>query len=123
MKKIISAVLVCVLLLGCMLTLASCGKKLSGTYTTGGDLLGNTYEFSGKNVTMTVKVAGFSKVIEGTYEIGENDEEETVITFTFASDDNAEEAEKQSGSFAFSEGEEDGKEYIKIGGVKYTKTK
>lgn len=122
MKKIISSVLVCVMLIGCLFTLASCGKKLSGTYSAGGDLAGTSYTFSGSNVTITLKIAGFTRDIEGNYKIEDNDKGETVITFSFeAEGENSDEAAKHSGSFAFSEGEEDGKDYIKIGGVKYTK--
>ena len=119
MKKIISAVLVCVLLVGCVFALASCGKTLSGTYSAGGDTLGTTYEFSGNKVTITYKVLGFSKDIEGTYEITTNDEDKEVIIFTFA--DGEEDADDYAGEFSFAEGKEGDTEYIKIGGVKYEK--
>ena len=122
MKKLISSVLVCVMLVGCLFALASCAKTLSGTYEAGGDLLGTSYTFSGKNVTITIKAVGFTKDIDGTYKIEDNDKGDTVITFTFAAEgEDEEEAQKYSGSFNFSEGTEDGKDYIKVGGVKYTK--
>lgn len=117
MKRIISLTLVCVMLLGCVFALASCGKTLSGKYSVGGDIAGTSYEFSGKNVTVTYTLLGFEKNSEGTYEIGEDEEGNAIITFTFEDKD----AEKYTGEFSFSEGEEDGVEYIKIGGVKYTK--
>ena len=46
MKKIISALLVCVLLVGCMFALASCGKTLSGTYEAKIIGTGVSYEFN-----------------------------------------------------------------------------
>ena len=130
MKKILSVLLACTLLLGCVFVFASCGKKLSGAYEyvpeTGiGDFIqgvtgsGTTYTFEGSKVTITYEIAGFEKNVEGTYEITENDEEETVIIFTFAEDE--EDADDYKGEFSFSEGEEDGVKYIKIGGTKYTK--
>ncbi|MBO5879148.1 MAG: hypothetical protein J6Q68_01165 [Clostridia bacterium] len=117
MKKIISSVLVCVLLLGCAFTLASCGKTLSGEYES--TLGTTTYAFSGKNVTVTYEIFGFTKTIEGTYEITVNDEEEEIIIFTFPSD--AEDADDYAGEYSFVEGTEGDDEYIKIAGIKYTK--
>ena len=52
-----------------------------------------------------------------TYEIGENEDGETVITFAFED----EKAEKYDGTFTFAEGTENGADYIKIGGVPYDK--
>lgn len=116
MKRIISTLLVCVLLVGCVFALASCGKKLSGKYQDA--LKVTTYEFKGSKVTITVdNVIGDDTVIEGKYEITTNDDDETVIVFTFEDED----AKEYSGEFKFFEGEEDGKEYIKLGILKYTK--
>ncbi len=117
MKKIISILLACVMLCGCVFALASCGKKLSGTYKADAIVAGATYEFSGNKVTITAEVLSFEKSFEGTYEITENDKEETVIIFTFEND----EAEKYDGEFSFAEGKEGDTEYIKIGGIKYNK--
>ena len=118
MKKIVSSILVCVMLLSCVLVLASCAKTLSGKYESDVfGVAGATYEFSGNKVTVTAEILGFEKDFEGTYEIKDNDEGKTVIVFTFDDDD----ASKYSGEFDFSEGTEDGEAYIKIGGVKYTK--
>ena len=119
MKRILSALLVCVLLVGCVFALASCGKKLSGTYSAGSGTLGTTYEFKGSDVTITYSVLGFEKTISGTYEITTNDEDKEVIVFTFA--DDAEDADKYEGEFSFAEGKEGDTEYIKIGGVQYNK--
>ena len=119
MKKIISALLVCVLLVGCVFALASCGKTLSGKYKTGSGVLGKTYEFNGNKVTITYFVLGTENSIEGTYEITKNDEEKDVIIFTFDAEE--EDADDYAGEFAFAEGTEGDTKYIKIGGVQYNK--
>jgi uncharacterized lipoprotein YehR (DUF1307 family) len=116
MKKIISSVLVCVLLVGAIFALASCGKTLSGKYSDA--LTGlTTYEFNGNKVTVSAGAGNFKVSFDGTYKIAENDEGKTVITFTFEDED----AEKYSGDLPFAEGEENGKKYIKLAGVKYNK--
>ena len=119
MKKIISMSLVCVLLISCVLTLAACGKTLSGKYSMSVAGIETSYEFSGKNVTITYPKLMGTGTLEGTYEISETEEGKTIITFTFEGD----EAEDYKGEYSFAEGEEDGTKYIKIGGVKYTKAK
>ncbi len=74
MKKIVSALLVCVLLVGCVLTLVSCGG-LSGTYSNAlCDL-----KFSGNKVTAIVG----EDEIEGTYEIKEKEDGKKTISFDF----------------------------------------
>lgn len=124
MKKIISTILVCVLLLGCVMSLSSCGKMLMGKYeaqvdaiVAGGKVV---YEFTpfGYTKTTTTEVLGFEKssVEEGKYKIAENDEGELTITFTYEVD-----GEEKTESVAFSQGEEDGVKYVKLGIVKYTK--
>ena len=118
MKRILSLVLVCVLLVGTVFALASCGKTLSGKYV---DALGATaYEFSGNKVTMYL---GQKVVAEGTYKIEAKDDKET-ITFTFTSGDDAED---ESGTVDFVSGKEGDDEYIKLGSgifaAKYTKSK
>ena len=118
MKRIISTLLVCVLLVGCVFSLAACGKKLSGKYELA-LVGGKTYEFKGKNVVITYEVGLIEKSIEGEYSIAENDKGNLEITFTFA--DDVEDADVYKGTFAFAEGEEDGVEYIKIAGIKYNK--
>lgn len=115
MKKIISTLLVCVLLLGCVLTLASCSKMLSGKYV---DALNVTsYEFKLNKYTLRVdNVIGEDTVIEGKYKIAENDKGDLTITFTWEDD-----GEEKTQTESFSSGEEDGVKYIKIGFAKYTK--
>lgn len=119
MKKILSAVLVCVLLVGCVFALASCGKTLSGKYKLDALIGSKTYEFSGSKVEITYEVGGFEKSIEGEYKIAENDDGDLEITFTFAEDE--EDADDYKGTFSFAEGTEGDESYIKIGGAKYVK--
>ena len=118
MKRIISTLLVCAILLGCVLTMASCSYVLMGKYELDAGVGSQTYEFALPNkVSITYELLTMEKTVEGTYKIAENEDGEFEITFTFAD----EEAEKYAGTFSLSQGEEDGVKYIKIGGVKYTK--
>ncbi len=120
MKKTISILLVCVLLLGCVFALASCAKTLSGKYEAGSDLLGTTYEFKGNKVTITYKVLGFSKTADATYEIKTNEEGKEIITITL--DTGAEDsADEYAGEFVLLEGKEGDTSYIKLNGVQYNK--
>ena len=118
MKRIISTLLVCVLLVGSLFTLASC-NIVFGKYKNGG----TTLEFSGKNVVITSEAevlgASISKTYEAEYTIDENEEGEKTITFIYAAD--ADQHPLLNGSKDFSQGEEDGVKYIKIGLLKYTK--
>lgn len=122
MKKTVRILAVVMAVLMVTLVLASCGKTLKGAYSAEVDVVvlkyTATYEFSGKNVTVTKVVnplIGDSKTstIEGTYEIIENDDGSMDIKFEFKTDDD----HIKSGTFDFEEGED----YIKIGIVKYTK--
>ena len=115
MKKIISTLLVCVLLLGCVLTLGSCDKILMGEYELDALVGSVKYEFKLTKVEITVEALGQDVAeLEGTYKITENEKGETEITFTF---ENEEKAKEYAGTFSFEKG--DG--FIKIGGVKYNK--
>ena len=124
MKKIISTILVCVLLVGCVMSLSSCGKMLTGTYEGELDVLVGggkvSYEFTpfGYTKTTTAEVLGFEKtsVEEGKYKIAENDDGELTITFTYEV-----EGEKKTETVSFSQGEENGVKYIKLGLVKLNK--
>ena len=121
MKKIVSVMLVCVLLVGTLLSLTSCGKTLTGTYKSelnmGIAATSTTYEFGifGK-VTCTINSFGSESVLEGEYEFNDAGDK---ITLTFENDEGV----KESNTYDFSSGEEDGVKYIKIGIVKYTKVK
>ena len=124
MKKIISTILVCVLLVGCVMSLSSCGKMLTGKYEAeldagiGGGKV--SYEFTpfGYTKTTTTEVLGFEKssVEEGKYKIAENDDGELSITFTYEV-----EGEEKTETVSFSQGEENGAKYIKLGLVKLNK--
>ena len=126
MKKIISTILICTLLLGCMLSLTSCSTLLIGKYETGGDIgvAGGkvTYEFTAFKYTKTTttELLGFEKSTteEGTFKITEDENGEFTITFTYEVD-----GEEKTETASFSQGEEDGVKYVKIGLVKYNKVK
>ena len=122
MKKSIRIMAVVMALLMVTLVFASCGKTIKGTYSAEVDVVAlkytATYEFSGKNVTVTKVVnplIGDAKTytIEGTYEIIENDDDTMDIKFEFKTEDD----HIKSGTFDFEQGED----YIKIGIVKYNK--
>lgn len=116
-KSVLKVVALLMIAIVACTALVSCGKKLSGTYEANVVVAEVSYKFSGSKVTLTVDpIIGDDVVIEGKYEI---DEEAGEIKFTFDSEE--EEAETYGGTQDFSEGEEDGKEYIKIGLVKYEK--
>lgn len=113
MKKTISALLVCMLLVGCIFTLASCGQTLSGSYTADLSVLGvYTYEFNmfGK-VTRTIDpfVGNDVDVAEGEYKISEDGSK---ITLTF---------DGEAQTYELKTGEEGGVKYIKLDGVQYNK--
>ena len=122
MKKSIRIMAVVMALLMVTFVFASCGKTIKGTYSAEVDIAilkyTATYEFSGKNVTVTKVVnplLGESKTytIEGTYEIIENDDDTMDIKFEFKTEDE----HIKSGTFDFEQGED----YIKIGIVTYNK--
>lgn len=110
MKRILSIVLAVAVLATLCLTFASCGK-LSGTYEVSGILSKTELTFKGDTITITKG----SIEATGTYEI-----EDDKITIELESD----------GALGWDDilkvfnGEHDfekGKDYIKIGGTKYTK--
>ncbi|MBQ3041011.1 MAG: hypothetical protein IJD42_05360 [Clostridia bacterium] len=113
MKKTLRIVALMLVLVMSVCALASCGVKLSGEYKE--SLTGNiTYEFSGSKYTQTIdNIIGNDTVIEGKYEI---DEDAGKITFTYEVD-----GEEKTSTENFSQGEEDGVKYIKIGVLKYNK--
>lgn len=115
MKKLVSAILVCVLLVGTLFTLASCGKSVSGKYEYDGLTQDQTIEFElfGK-VTLTIKpLYGDSKVYEGKYELNDAGDE---ITLTFEDED----ANKAyGGTKDFVQGQENDKKYIEIDFMTY----
>lgn len=120
MKKTLVRVLSLALLTVMLVTvLASCGG-LSGDYVgeieVAGQKISVTYSFSGDDVTITTKTTILGQVNtetkEATYEITENDDGTKEITFTMEID-----GKEESNTVTFEEGDD----YIKLGGIKYTK--
>ena len=122
MKKTLVRVLTLTLVAVMLVTmLASCGKKLSGSYEAEIDIVvakyTATYTFSGSKVDIakkTTTILGTSNTVEltGEYEITETDDG-MEITIELEDDDD----QIKSGTFTFEEGED----YIKIGLAKYEK--
>ena len=119
MTRLIAVALVAVML---CIGLASCAKTISGSYKGEINILLASYEviyeFKGNNVTVTRKVESVlgdsdPVVLEGTYEITEDDDGELKIEFTYETEDDV----VKGGKFDFEEGDD----YIKIAGIKYSK--
>ena len=124
MKKVVSILLVCVLLVGCVFALASCAKTLNGEYKADAAIISRTYKFEGNKVAITYEILGFEKTVEGTYTIAKDEEGVEKITITLNSEDKDEDgADEYEGSYEFVEGKEGDVEYIKIGGTQYNKVK
>ena len=117
MKKLLSVLLASILLIGCVMTLASCGG-LSGKYEREDFGVETSYTFRGKNVTVALELWGTTVTLNGTYELGEDDLGNKTITITFE-DNSSEEAKEYGGTLVFAEGVEDGEKYVSIGGVRY----
>ena len=126
MKKTIRIVAVLLLVAMACAMLASCSKILFGTYSGEaglGSIIGTkwTYKFTGTSVKLIVtgSLLGGSSTIEynGKYTIDKAEDGTEQITFTFEGDGST-----YSGTSSFSSGKNaDGKSFIKIGGVEYTK--
>lgn len=133
MKKILSAILVCVLLCGTLFTLASCGNSLSGTYASDEIDIGVakskvTLKFGLASVTiesMTENIVTGAKTTtyKASYKIAKNDEGERTITFTYAADSNEFDLFPDGNTFKFDEATTDDGEQIKIGVYTFTKAK
>lgn len=130
MKKIVSTVLVCVMLLSCVLVLASCGKTLSGSYEHiyGSETAGYkvTYTFNGSEVEVSrqlISALGSTNptTVTGKYEIAEDDDGNMTITFDFSGEETEEGVAEEGTALAFSEGNEGNTKFIKIGGVQFNK--
>ena len=116
--KILALALVAIML--CSM-LASCGGGLSGEYEKDGLLGDTTLKFNGNQMTITFdSILGDDLSFDATYRI-----EEDEIHLDFVSEEDEEKAddwmrellEELEGEQSF----EQGKDYIKIGGVTYTK--
>ena len=122
MKKTLSAILVCVMLLGCVFTLASCGNKPSGTYQGKMGILGQsasvTYDFKMNKVIKTVETEVFGNIntetTEYKYKINKKDDGTLTIDLTGEVD-----GEPKTNTYAYEKGED----YIKIAGVQFNKVK
>ena len=86
MKKILSLILVCILTVGCMTALVSCGG-LSGTY----DGAICDLKFKGDKVTVIIG----DNSLTGEYEIKKDDDGNKTITFDFVDEDEATDDEKE----------------------------
>ena len=124
--KLLSMALVAVML--CLSLFACGGKTLSGKYVSDeiDFVVGSysaTYEFKGNNVTITkdvdMKIGSDPDplVIEGTYEIVEEEDGDLKIKLELNGED--EDDDIKAGTYAL----EIGEDYIKIASVKYTKAK
>ena len=78
MKKTLSAIVLCAILVGCMLVFASCGGPLSGTYK--GDVF--NLKFSGDD-EVTVSFYNMNATVQGTYKITEKNDGTKTISFDF----------------------------------------
>ena len=129
MKKTISTILVCVLLIGSLLSLASCEVAgfVFGTYSRTDTFIVDittTYEFSLTEVTKTVTTdnligSGQSTTTETMkYKVTENEDGKKVIVFTVETDNGSKTTE-----YSFNSGSDDGGAYIEIAGTKYYSVK
>lgn len=119
MKKFISATLAVILIAGSVLALSSCAA-LSGAYEFTDPIASSvtTLEFSGDKARIYVKLGNTTTEYEAKYEIiGE--EGDRSIVFTYAA--GAPKHPTLYGERSFSEGEKEGKDYIKIGLAEYYK--
>lgn len=119
MKKVLSLVLAIAVLATLCLTLASCGKKLSGEYSAEVIGTGTTMKFDGKDVKITFTVLTIEVgSVNATYKI-KGDK----ITFDFADEDEVsnDKAKKVIESLEEPVSFEEGEDYIKINGIKYEK--
>lgn len=144
MKKILSAFLVCVLLVGTVFALVSCGG-ISGTYEFSEDGMSQTLKFSGKNLEVTMTYEDETETIKYTYELNDD---ETKITLTMTEEAINDMKQKAKEAYAEMTGTdvsavtdemisdmidgitepetmdfEKGEDYVKIDDVKYTKKK
>ena len=129
MKKVLSTILVCVLIVGSLLALSSCGR-ISGTYE-GSLNLGFaaytvTYSFNGNNVEITSQLTSQigslnPSVVNATYVVEEKEDGTMTITFDYGDAEAADGMEEGGVALPFAEGTENGETYIKIAGIKYIK--
>ena len=132
MKRILSVVLACALLVGCVMIFASCG--LSGTYEKSVIGISTTYQFSGSKVTVVNEALGDFETV-CSYKIEKDDEGKETLVLTvkeykyegdsntvagIVADLNEELAEAEDG-IVTKHSFEKGDGFIKIDGVKFEK--
>ena len=112
----IVAIALALITVSCML--ASCGTRLSGTYTKEESGVSVSFTFKGNKVTLEMDLSILGEYeIEGTYKI---DGDEITFDFTDA-DDEGGYMEELFDEFTDGVEFEKGKDYIKIAGEKYEK--
>ena len=120
MKKTIRIVAIAMVAVMLCLCLASCGKKLSGKYSSDVFGTGTTMTFDGSNVKIAITVTGLGEVasVDAKYEIKDGK-----ISFDVADEEsvNNDLAKNVIKSLETPVAFEEGENYIKINGVKYTK--
>ena len=120
MKKTLRILALALALVTVLAVFASCGKKLSGTYSA--DFLGTGTQmtFDGENVKIAITVTFIGEVasIDATYTI-KGDK----ISFDFVNEDEItnDSAKKVIAALEAPATFEEGDDYIKIGETKYTK--
>lgn len=121
MKKFTKVISLALVLVMALAVLASCGTKLSGTYSLTVAGITTSYKFSGSKVTLTVKqtlLGESEETFKGTYKITKDDDGNQIIEFTFK-DKDGKDSEKYSTKSAFSQNKDD--KTITIGVVTYKK--
>lgn len=128
MKKIISLVLILTL----VLSLASCGGGVSGTYegkvdfaVAGLDIVEGslTFNFSGNKVEISAAakllgiLGGETETVSATYKLGEKEDGSKTITFDLGDVESVKGVIQAGVDLPFEQGDD----YIKIAGIKYTK--
>lgn len=122
MKKTLSAILVCVMLLGCVFALASCGNKPSGKYQAKLEILGQstttTYDFKMNKVIVTVEteVLGNINTETSEYKYKVNKKDDGTLTIDLTGEV---EGEEKTNTYTYEKGDD----YIKIAGIQYNKVK
>ena len=132
MKRILSVVLACALLVGCVMIFASCG--VSGTYEKSILGVSTTYKFSGSKVSVVNEALGdFETVCSYKIEKDDDGNETLVLTvkeYNYEGDSNTvagivadlnEELEASEDGIVTKHSFEKGDGFIKIDGVKYEK--
>ena len=114
MKKILKLLTVGFVILFSLIQLIACSNKVKGVYQSE-DVFGTStvYEFSGNDVSRTIKTELGSKTVYGEYEIREGADGSLSIILDFDEDDH----EATAWDFVKEN------DYIEIAGIKYNKVK